>query len=107
MVSSPLYSGARVRVRGGLASCAISPSGPSPLPSPPSTGEREWVFLETEDCMNRRNWLRSLFALSLALVAPRASFAADDAKGFSLQDVPNDHLDILLDGKVVARYMDG
>jgi colanic acid/amylovoran biosynthesis glycosyltransferase len=47
MIPSPLYSGERVRVRGRLANWRSDmdkrspPSGPSPLPSPLSTGERE------------------------------------------------------------------
>src|SRR6185437_1636055 len=38
---SPPYSGERAGVRGGSSSCAARENGPSPQPSPPSTGERE------------------------------------------------------------------
>jgi hypothetical protein len=41
----------------------------------------------------------ALFALTLGLAAERAS--AD----FEFKDQPGDHLDVLLDGKIVARYM--
>src|SRR6185437_15339787 len=41
LAPSPLYSGERDGVRGGLSSCAPRKNGPSPQPSPPSTGARE------------------------------------------------------------------
>ena len=41
-------------------------------------------------------------ALALAFCAS----AADAPAGFSLEDTPGEHLDVLLDGKIVARYMD-
>jgi len=41
LAPSPLYSGERAGVRGHSASCAAAGNGPSPRPSPPSTGERE------------------------------------------------------------------
>jgi hypothetical protein len=47
--------------------------------------------------------LSASFVLSVCLAA-QASRAAD---GFSFDDKPGDHLDVLLDGKIVARYMDG
>ena len=45
--------------------------------------------------------LFSILALS-GLLTAAASFAAD---GFALKDEPGDHLDVLHDGKIVARYM--
>jgi hypothetical protein len=53
----------------------------------------------------RRSFLFSV-AAALSLFAARPAVAAD-AKGFSLDDKPGQYLDILLDGKIVARYMDG
>jgi xanthine/CO dehydrogenase XdhC/CoxF family maturation factor len=41
LVPSPLYSGERVRVRGGSTNSAAQEKVPSPQPSPLSTGERE------------------------------------------------------------------
>jgi len=44
--------------------------------------------------------------LALAAIALALAFApAHAAEGFSFADSPGDHLDILFDGKVVARYM--
>ena len=42
----------------------------------------------------------------LAAVACLLSQCALAADGFSIDDKPGDHLDVLLDGKIVARYMD-
>jgi hypothetical protein len=41
----------------------------------------------------------------LALSAGPARAAGADGSGFSLEDKAGDHLDVLLDGKVTARYM--
>src|SRR4051812_16685448 len=43
--------------------------------------------------------------VAAGLFLAKAAVAAD-AKGFSLDDKPGQYLDILLDGKIVARYMD-
>ena len=52
----------------------------------------------------RRNRLFALFTLAAVTVAGAAR--AQDAKtGFAIKDTPGDHLDVLLDGKVAARYM--
>jgi hypothetical protein len=55
--------------------------------------------------MNRRRFVQ-LAVAAIALFAVRTAVAAD-AKGFSLDDKPGQYLDILLDGKIVARYMNG
>ncbi|HEX8912986.1 MAG TPA: DUF6807 family protein [Humisphaera sp.] len=55
--------------------------------------------------MNRRRLLKTLLSASLAVLASRPALAADDAKGFAFKDAAGDHLDVTLDGKVVARYM--
>src|SRR5438270_638518 len=46
---------------------------------------------------------RTRFALAVAIIALSAPARA--AEGFAFQDTPGDHLDVLLDGKIVARYM--
>jgi methane monooxygenase PmoA-like len=47
--------------------------------------------------------------LITAVLCARATFAfaagGADGSGFALKDTPGDHLDVLLDGKVVGRYM--
>lgn len=53
----------------------------------------------------RRSFLLSLASAAFAVIASPFAFAAD-AKGFSIDDKPGQYLDILLDGKIVARYMD-
>src|SRR6185437_3721980 len=45
---SPPYSGERVGVRGRLSSCAAREIGPSPQPSPLSTGERELMHRQVQ-----------------------------------------------------------
>lgn len=50
--------------------------------------------------------MKKIIALTAALLLGLAHSAHAES-GFSFKDVPNDHLDILLDGKLVARYMDG
>src|SRR5687768_14681114 len=44
----------------------------------------------------------SIRLLVLACLFANSAFAAE---GFSLADKPGEHLDVLLDGKIVARYM--
>ena len=44
-----------------------------------------------------------LVAMLVLLSSGLASAA--EAQGFELKDTPGDHMDVLLDGKVVARYM--
>lgn len=45
--------------------------------------------------------------LSTLILICLLSQSALATEGFSFDDKPGDHLDILLDGKIVARYMDG
>lgn len=54
--------------------------------------------------MNRRTFLASLVAGSLAALSLTGSARAADA-GFSFADTQGKHLDVLLDGKIVGRYM--
>jgi hypothetical protein len=58
------------------------------------------------DKMTRNRLLTTLVTASLGLFAAGASAADAPASGFTFHDVPNGHLDVLLDGKLVARYMD-
>jgi hypothetical protein len=46
-------------------------------------------------------------AVLLGLAFCAFASAADAPDGFSLKDTPGQHLDVLLDGKLVARYIDG
>jgi hypothetical protein len=65
--------------------------------------------------MNRRRLLKSALSAALALLAARSatavaadapnSAAAPASAGFAFQDAAGDHLDVLLDGKIVGRYM--
>lgn len=52
--------------------------------------------------------LRSILPIALIGVIALCSFAsaADAPAGFSFDDHPGQYLDVLLDGKIVARYMD-
>jgi hypothetical protein len=57
--------------------------------------------------MKRSSWIFGSLAATLTLSA--AAFAAGPAPataGFSLDDHPSEYLDVLLDGKIAARYMD-
>src|SRR3954451_22209045 len=47
--------------------------------------------------------LAALLVIFSSSLNSQASAAED--KGFALKDAPGDHMDVLLDGKVVARYM--
>jgi hypothetical protein len=53
----------------------------------------------------RRSVKRALSFLALLAVAGFAPAARAADAGFSLQDKPGEHLDVLLDGKTAARYM--
>lgn len=57
--------------------------------------------------MDRPLLCRCLFIVTVAMLLPAGVRAeADDAKpGFSFVDKPKEYLDVLLDGKIVARYM--
>jgi hypothetical protein len=63
--------------------------------------------------MNRRHLLTTALSAALGLLAAAhaggQAFAADPpapaAAGFAFQDAPGEHLDVLLDGKIVGRYM--
>src|SRR6185437_7055240 len=65
LVPSPLpatiafesYSGERVRVRGHSPEARNLPSGPSPQPSPPSTGEREQEMRPPGRTLRGADWL--------------------------------------------------
>src|SRR5260221_4164081 len=46
-----------------------------------------------------------LIAVSVCILASYSLASAADA-GFSFQDHPGEYLDVLLDGKIAARYMD-
>ncbi len=47
-----------------------------------------------------------LRSAALALLLTGGAALADETTGFTFADVPGQHLDVLLNGKIVARYMD-